>query len=356
MDYELNALLDEVAERDGSDLHLTAGLPPMARLDGSLVPLGEQVLKPEDTERLVYSLLTEHQREVFESRWEVDFAHTLPTSGRYRVNAYYQRGSVGAAFRYLPGEMRGFAGLGLPLEVMQRLSSLPRGLVLVTGPTGSGKSTTLAAMIDYMNRHREAHIMTVEDPIEYLHHHRNCMINQREVGADTHSFADGLKYVLRQDPDVILVGEIRDLDTVSAALTAAETGHLVLSSLHTQDAVQTIDRIIDMFPPAQQHQVRLQLSGSIQGVISQQLLPMHNQEGRALACEVMVATAAIANIIRESKTHQIQSMLQTGGNLGMHTMDQALAELVRSGKVSGDTALSRAVDPGHLKQMLGGPA
>jgi twitching motility protein PilT len=352
MAYELEELLDEVATRDGSDLHLTAGLPPMARLDGALVPMGTDRLTPTDTERLVYSLLTDHQRKVFENRWEVDFAHTLPSTGRFRVNAYFQRGSIGAAFRYLPADLRGFEELGLPVQAMERMADLPRGLLLVTGPTGSGKSTTLAAMIDYINDHREAHIMTVEDPIEYLHRHKRCMVNQREVGADTHSFADGLKYVLRQDPDVIMVGEMRDLDTVEAALTAAETGHLVLSSLHTQDAVQTIDRIIDMYPSTQQHQVRVQLAGTIQGAVSQQLLPRSGQSGRVLASEVLLATPGVTNLIRESKTHQIPTLLQIGHSLGMRTMDQSLTALVRAGKVTEATAMSQAVDPGLLKQMI----
>jgi twitching motility protein PilT len=351
--YDLSELLVSVAERDGSDLHLAAGLPPVARIDGRLVPFDGPVLEPRDTREIIYSIMSQSQREALETGWEEDFAYSVPDTGRFRVNAYYQRGAVGAAFRYIPKDMRGFAELGLPVRAMEEFSLKPRGLVLVTGPTGSGKSTTLAAVIDYINEHRQLHIMTVEDPIEYLHHHKECMVNQREVGTDTHSFADALKYVLRQDPDVILVGEMRDLETIQAALTAAETGHLVFATLHTQDTVQTIDRIVDVFPPYQQQQVRIQLSSTLQGVVSQQLLPISTGKGRAVAYEVLVPNPAIRNLIREGKAHQLTTVLQTGHQYGMNTMDQSLAELVRRGKITMDTAYSRAVDESTVRQMLG---
>jgi twitching motility protein PilT len=353
MEYDLTRLLVSAAERGGSDLHLTAGLPPVGRISGRLVPMDGPVLTPVDTRELVYSVMNQQQRESLETRWEEDFAYSVPATGRFRVNAYFQRGAVGAAFRFIPDRIMGFDELGLPVAVMEALSLKPRGLVLVTGPTGSGKSTTLAAMVDFINDRQALHIMTVEDPIEYLHQHRNCMVNQREVGADTHSFTDALKYVLRQDPDVILIGEMRDLETISAALTAAETGHLVLATLHTQDAVQTIDRVVDVFPAHQQQQVRVQLASTIQGVISQQLLPMNTQRGRVLAAEVLLANPAIRNLIREGKTHLVGQALETGRKFGMMTMDQSLADLVRRGKVTSEVALSQASDPQGVRQMLG---
>ena len=273
-------------------------------------------------------------------------------SARFRVNAYFQRGSIGAAFRLIPPSIRSFEELGLP-PIVEQFANRPRGFILVTGPTGSGKSTTLASIVDRINDTRSVHVITVEDPIEYLHEHKQAMVNQREVGSDTKSFAQALKYVLRQDPDVILIGEMRDLETVQAALTAAETGHLVFATLHTQDAAQTIDRIIDVFPPHQQQQVRIQLAGSLQGILSQQLLPTIDGLGRVLACEVLVPTPAIRNLIREAKTHQLATALQTGHQYGMVTMDESLADKYRRGLISYDTALAQAIDVAVLKQRLG---
>ncbi len=341
---DLNELLVKVLEQGVSDLHITVGVPPMMRLNGKLLPMTDIVLDAADAKAMIYSILRQDQRDAVERHREYDFAHSIPGRARFRVNVYYQRGSVGAAFRLIPGEILPFRQLGLPL-VIEQLARKPRGFVVVTGPTGSGKSTTLACMIDHINRTQAVHVMTVEDPIEYLHRHGKSMINQREVGADTESFSTALKYVLRQDPDVILIGEMRDLETVSAALTAAETGHLVLATLHTQDAIQTVDRIIDVFPPHQQQQVRVQLAGTLQGIISQQLLPTIDCRSRVVATEVLVPTPAIRNLIREGKTHQLLTVMQTGHQHGMCTMDESLADLYRRQLITLDTALSRAVDP-----------
>lgn len=349
---DLNELLMKLVERGGSDLHVTVGMPPVMRINGRLLPTEGDRLDQRDTKELLYAILTEEQREILERNWEFDFAYAVPGVARFRVNAYFQRNSVGAAFRHIPVEIKTFEDLRLP-RVMEDLCRKPRGFVLVTGPTGSGKSTTLATMVDFINANEEVHIMTVEDPIEYLHHHKKAMINQREVGSDTKSFSQALKYILRQDPDVILIGEMRDLETVQAALTAAETGHLVLATLHTQDAAQTIDRVVDVFPPYQQQQVRVQLAGTLQGILSQQLLPTIDGRGRVVACEVLVPTSGIRNMIREGKTHQLPSALQSGQQYGMVTMDQSLAELYRQGLVSLDCALQRAVDPNILKTLLG---
>ncbi len=341
---DLNDLLLEVLERGGSDLHITVGVPPMMRLNGKLMPLDAETLTSAETRDAVFSILSQEQRAVLEQEWEFDFAYAIPGEARFRVNAYYQRASVGAAFRLIPVEIRTVRELGLPV-ILEDFALKPRGLVLVTGPTGSGKSTTLAAMIHHVNANREDHIITVEDPIEYLHAHDKAMINQREIGSDTKSFSSALKYVLRQDPDVILIGEMRDLETVSAALTAAETGHLVFATLHTQDATQSIDRIIDVFPPYQQQQVRVQLAGTLQGVVSQQLLPRADGSGRTVAYEVLVPTPGIRNLIREGKTHQLPTAMQTGTKHGMVTMDHSLADRYRQGMITYDTALQRAVDP-----------
>jgi twitching motility protein PilT len=284
-------------------------------------------------QRILYAILTQQQREVFEENLELDFSYSLPGRARFRVNMYMQREAVGAAFRVIPFEIKNLDSLGIP-PVVSSFSSLPRGFVLVTGPTGSGKSTTLAALIDIANSTRHDHIMTVEDPIEFLHRHRNCLVNQREVGTDTHSFAEALKHVLRQDPDIILVGEMRDLETIQVALTAAETGHLVFATLHTQDAAQTVDRIIDVFPPHQQQQIRQQLAGTLQGVVCQTLCKTVDGRGRVAAVEVMVATPAIRNLIREGKTHQIYSAMQAGAQYGMQTLDQHLADLVKSHRIT----------------------
>jgi twitching motility protein PilT len=349
---DLNDLLVQVLEAGGSDLHITVGMPPVMRLQGKLVPMDGPKLDGAATRALVYAVMRQELRDALERRWELDFAYSIPGRGRFRVNVYYQRGSVGAAFRLIPGEIRSFSELGLP-QVLEQFACKPRGFVLVTGPTGSGKSTTLGSIIDYINANQSVHIMTVEDPIEYLHHHKRSMINQREVGSDTQSFGAALKYVLRQDPDVILIGELRDLETVQAALTAAETGHLVFATLHTQDAVQTIDRIIDVFPPHQQQQVRIQLSGTLQGIISQQLLPTIDGRGRVVATEVLVPTPGIRNMIREGKTHQLSTAMQTGHQYGMATMDEAIADLYRRQLIALDTAMARAVDPTVLRTLLG---
>src|SRR5436309_5164609 len=331
MNFDFADILIEVLDTGASDLHLTAGAKPMVREKGKLRPLEQfPILNPQDTREVVYSILNNDQRKRLETDWQIDLSYSVPGKARFRVNAYFQRASVGAVMRTIPQDIPRIEDLGVP-PVLLDMARKPRGFVLVTGPTGSGKSTTLAAMVDRINEERHEHIMTVEDPIEFLHRHKSCVVNQRELGTDAHSFSDALKAALRQDPDVILVGEMRDLETMSTALTAAETGHLVFATLHTQDAAQTVDRIIDSFPPAQQHQVRTQLSIALQGVVTQQLLPTADGRGRICACEVMVPTPAVRNLIREGKTHQLYSALQTGGNHGMQTMDAALADLVRSG-------------------------
>ncbi|MBE0476023.1 MAG: type IV pilus twitching motility protein PilT [Coriobacteriia bacterium] len=350
--YDLNDLLVMLNDRAGSDLHLSVGLPPVLRVHGALQPADGEGLTQSATKDLVYSVMTQEQREGLERNREIDFAYSVPGVARFRVNAYYQRASVGAAFRLIPKEIRSFVELGLP-RVLEEFSMKPRGLVLVTGPTGSGKSTTLAAMIDHINTHRELHVVTIEDPIEYLHQHKRSMVNQREIGSDTRSFATALKHVLRQDPDVILIGEMRDLETIAAALTAAETGHLVLATLHTQGAAQTIDRIVDVFPPHQQQQVRVQLSSSLQGVVSQQLLPTADGRGRIVAVETLSATSAVRNLVREAKAHQLDTVMQTGAQQGMVTMDLSLAELYGRGAVTLETAMQHSMDPSVLKQHVG---
>lgn len=349
---DMNELLRDADRRGASDVHITVGIPPMFRIDGRLVRTGYAPLVPEATRALVYAVMTEGQRRTLEQNLECDFAYSVPGAGRYRVNAYFQRGSVGAAFRLIPGSIRSIRDLGLPAE-LEELALRPRGLVLVTGPTGSGKSTTLAAMIDHINHRREQHVITVEDPIEYLHEHKCSVIEQREVGFDTKSFAEALRHVLRQDPDIILIGEMRDLETVSAALTAAETGHLVLATLHTQNASQTIDRIIDVYPAHQQQQIRVQLAGSLQGVVSQQLIPTSEGTGRAVACELLVATPGIRNLIREGKTHQLNTAIQTGTQHGMVTMDHALADMYKRGIIALEVALQHAVDTDDLNTLIG---
>jgi twitching motility protein PilT len=341
-------------ERGASDLHITAGTPPTIRLHGDLLRLDEYpVLDARGLQGMIYAILPQKMRERLEQELELDMSYSLPGRARFRVNVYFQRDSLGAAFRLIPYEIRSIDELELP-SVVADLARYPRGFVVVTGPTGSGKSTTLAAMVDIVNRERQAHIMTVEDPIEFLHKHNSCVVNQREVGADTHSFSQALKHVLRQDPDVILVGEMRDLETISTAITAAETGHLVFATLHTQDAPQTIDRIIDVFPPHQQQQVRVQLATTLQGVVTQQLLQTADGHSRAVSVEVLVCTPAVRNLIREGKVHQIYSIMQAGGRFGMQTMDQSLANLVKAGKVSQQLAYERCHDAEELNRLIGG--
>ena len=356
MSIDYSQVLLEVVTRNASDLHLTAGVPPVVRQRGSLVRLDDYPkLTPEDTREFIYSILTTDQRRRLENDLQLDFAYVVPGRARFRVNAYFQRSAVAAAFRLIPSVIVPIDQLGLP-AVVHDLARRPRGLVLVTGPTGSGKTTSLAAMLDEINRSRDEHIVTIEDPIEFVHAHQRCVINQRELGADAQSFAAALKAALRQDPDVILVGEMRDLETISTALTAAETGHLVFGTLHTQDAPQTIDRVIDVFPPEQQGQIRVQLSVTLQGVITQQLLPTADGSGRCAACEVLVPTPAVRNLIREGKIHQIPSIIQTGSAHGMQTMDAALATLVRSGRITQELAESRSSTPEELRRLLGGVA
>ena len=347
-------LLEIVLERRASDLHLTAGAPPTIRLHGDLIRLVDYpILSPRSLQGMIYAILPQKMRERLEGDLELDMSYALPGKARFRVNVYYQRDSIGAAFRLIPYEIKTVESLGLP-SVVTDLARYPRGFVVVTGPTGSGKSTSLAGMVDIVNRERSAHIMTVEDPIEFLHKHKQCIVNQREVGSDTHSFAQALKHVLRQDPDVILVGEMRDLETISTAITAAETGHLVFATLHTQDAPQTIDRIIDVFPPHQQQQVRVQLATTLQGVVTQQLLQTVDGLSRVVAVEVLICTPAVRNLIREGKVHQIYSIMQAGGRFGMQTMDQALANLVKEGKITQQLAYERSHDPEELNRLIGG--
>ena len=352
MDFDFADILINVMELGASDLHITAAAPPMVRLRGRLQPLDYPKLSPQDTREIVYSILTEEQRKRLENDWQIDFSYTIPGRARFRVNAFYQRATVGAAFRLIPTRMPQLKDLGVP-SVLEEFTKKPRGFVLVTGPTGSGKSTTLAAMLDLINSERHEHILTIEDPIEFLHPHKGCIVNQREIGSDAQSFGLGLKAALREDPDVILVGEMRDLETISTALTAAETGHLVFATLHTQDCAQTVDRIIDVFPPSQQDQVRVQLSVALQGVCTQQLLPTADGKGRILAAEVLVPTPAVRNLIREGKTHQIYSAIQTGASFGMQTMDTALAELVRRNVITRDLAEARSGSPDELRRLLG---
>jgi len=347
-------LLKEVFERGASDLHLTVGKPPTFRVNGKLVFSDYPPLSPQDTEEMARSLLDSERWQKFMEENELDFSTGISQVGRFRVNLYRQRGSCGLAIRALSFSIPSMEELGLPVSVLQKLASLPRGLILVTGPTGSGKSTTLASMIDYINSTRSCHIVTIEDPIEYLHTHKKSLVNQREVGSDTPSFESALVHALRQDPDVILVGEMRNLETVSIALQAAETGHLVMATLHTNNAPQSVDRIVDIFPPHQQLQVRVQLASCIQGIISQQLLPRVDGKGRVVACEVMIANSAIRNLIREGKSYQIYSVMQTNRAQGMITMDQALFELYKKGLVTWESALERAVDPKELLLWKGG--
>ncbi|MGI8802410.1 MAG: type IV pilus twitching motility protein PilT [Solirubrobacteraceae bacterium] len=356
MNIDFADVLMEMIGRRASDLHIAAGARPTVRVRGHLAALDDfPLLTPEDTREIVYSILSGEQRRRLENDLQLDFAYVIPGHARFRVNAYFQRSALGAAFRLIPTDLTSIDALGLP-PVVHDLTRKPRGIVLVTGPTGSGKSTSLAAMVDEINASRDEHIMTIEDPIEFLHAHKRCIVNQRELGTDATSFAAALKAALRQDPDVILVGEMRDLDTISTALTAAETGHLVFATLHTQDAPQTIDRIIDVFPAEQQNQIRVQLSVALQGVITQQLLPTADGVGRIVACEVLVPTPAVRNLIREGKIHQITSFMQTGSAHGMQTMDAALATLVRAGKITQRLAESRSSTPEELKRLLGASA
>jgi len=349
---EINELLEEVIKRGASDLHITVGVPPVLRINGVLQRMDLPKLSSDETREMVYSILTARQRETLEANLEFDLSYSVPGSARFRVNAYFQRNSLGAAFRIIPFRIKSIEELKLPL-IVKEFARLPRGFVLITGPTGQGKSTTLAAIIDLVNSTREEHIMTVEDPIEFLHLHKKCVVNQREVGADTHSFANALKYVLRQDPDVILIGEMRDLETISTALTAAETGHLVLATLHTQDAPQTIDRIVDVFPTFQQSQVRLQLASTIQAIVTQQLVSTKDRKSRIPATEVMIATSAIRNMIRDARVHQIYSAMQAGGQHRMQTMDASLAALYKAGQISYETALARSHNKDDFRRLAG---
>lgn len=348
---ELLELIKIGTDKKASDIHITVGLPPILRINGKLTKLEHDILRPEDTKELVYKSLNKNLIETLERNGEVDTSFSSPGVGRFRINAYKQRGSYGMAFRIIPLEIPSMEELRLP-KVVSDFAKLPRGLILVTGPTGSGKSTTLASMIDQINKERNCHILTLEDPIEYLHKHQNSIVNQREIGTDSLNFANGLRAALRQDPDVILVGEMRDLDTISIAITAAETGHLVLSTLHTVGAAKTIDRIIDVFPPYQQQQVRIQLSGVIQGIISQQLLPRVDNDGRVPAFEIMKSTAAINNLIREGKIHQIDTAIQTGAKYNMQTMDNSLLELYRKGFISKEIVLTQSINREYVMKYL----
>jgi twitching motility protein PilT len=348
----LHQLLKAMIDKGASDLHITTGSPPQLRIDGELAPLRLPPLDPVQTKQLCYSILTDAQKLRFEEDQELDLSFGVKNLARFRANIFMQRGAVGAAFRVIPFQIKTFQDLGVP-PVVAEMCNKPRGLILVTGPTGSGKSTTLAAMIDKINQEDHGHIVTIEDPIEYLHPHKNCVVNQREVGADTQSFKRALKYILRQDPDVVLIGEMRDLETIEAALTVAETGHLAFATLHTNSAVQTINRIIDVFPPHQQSQVRAQLSFVLEGVLCQTLLPRASGAGRVLAMEVLIPNAAIRNLIREDKLHQVYSQMQIGqAKHGMQTFNQALAQLYLRRHITLEEAMARTSDAEELKTML----
>lgn len=347
----MNDLLLLMVQKKASDLHMTVGVPPCVRVDGILNQTNLEKLNSDTVQRLVYSLLSDAQKQRFESENELDVSFGIKGLGRVRMNVYRQRGSVGAALRSVPTRFMSFDEIGLPPAVGE-LVNLPRGLVLVTGPTGSGKTTTMASLIDYINENRKCHIVTVEDPIEYVHSHKQSIVNQRELGADTPSFASALKFALRQDPDVILVGEMRDPETISAAITIAETGHLVFSSLHTNDAASTVNRILDSFPSERQHQVRSQLSMTLQAIISQALLSSSSGVGRVLACEFLMVTPAVRNLIREQKLEQIYISMQTGSKAGMQTMNQSLISLVSRNKITPEEALSISPDPEEIRRLL----
>lgn len=352
MDFTLNQLLHTMIEQRASDLHITTGSPPQLRIDGRLIPLKTANLMPADTRELCLQALDERQKEILDKNHEVDCSFGVPNLGRFRANVYYQRGAVAGAFRFIPFEIPALESLGLPAADIRPLCFKTRGLFLVTGPTGSGKSTTLAAMLDVINQEKRCHIVTLEDPIEYLHKHKKSLVNQREVHQDTFSFHNALRYLLRQDPDVVLIGEMRDRETVEAALEVAETGHMVFSTLHTNSAVQTINRIVDVFPPHQHDQVRAQLSFVLEGVISQQLVPRRNAPGRALAYELLIPNQAIRNLIREDKLHQVYSIMQISQKQGIRTLNQSLALLTVSGQITLDEAVSRCTDYDELVSLL----
>ncbi|MGZ4363276.1 MAG: type IV pilus twitching motility protein PilT [Gaiellaceae bacterium] len=348
----IDELLEHMVERDASDLHVTVGTPPVIRVRGEMERLDEFApLTSEDTQQLLYRILTSEQQKQLEIKRQLDFSHSIPGLARFRVNVYFQRESIGGAFRLIPAELKTLEELGMP-PTLHLLTDKPRGLVLVTGPTGSGKSTTLAALIDEINRNRSEHILTIEDPIEFLHRHKRCIVNQREIGPDAVSFAEALRAALRQDPDVILVGEMRDLETIATALTAAETGHLVFGTLHTQSAPSTIDRIIDVFPAEQQEQIRIQLASSLQGVITQALLPTADGMGRVPALEVLLPDDAVRNLVRQGKVEQIYSVMQTNTSRGMQTMEQSLADLIQRGVVTFEVGLTRSSRPQQLIGVL----
>ncbi len=348
----IEELLELLIRRDGSDLHISSGAAPMLRIDGKLVATEHDILRPEETKTIAYSVLNSDQIAKFEKNLELDTSFGIEGLGRFRTNVFMQRGSVACVMRVIPFEMKNFEELGLNRKVCEYLCNLPKGLILVTGATGSGKSTTLASMIDYINQTREAHVVTIEDPIEFIHRNKSCLFNQREIHSDTHGFKNALRSVLRQDPDIILVGEMRDAETIESALTLAETGHLTFATLHTSDAIQTINRIIDVFPAFQQQQIRTQLSFSLQAVFCQQLLPKSNNRGRVLAAEVLIANSAARSLIREDKVHQIYSVMQTGGKYGMNTMNQSLYDLYRDNQITYDDAISRSLDPEDLRRMF----
>ena len=348
----IDELLEHMVERDASDLHVTVGTPPVIRVRGEMERLDEfGALTSEDTQQLLYRILSSEQQKHLELKRQLDFSHSIPGLARFRVNVYFQRESIGAAFRLIPAELKTLEELGMP-STLHLLTDKPRGLVLVTGPTGSGKSTTLAALIDEINRNRSEHILTIEDPIEFLHRHKRCIVNQREIGPDAASFAEALRAALRQDPDVILVGEMRDLETIATALTAAETGHLVFGTLHTQSAPSTIDRIIDVFPAEQQEQIRIQIASSLQGVITQALLPTADGMGRVPALEVLLPDDAVRNLVRQGKVEQIYSVMQTNTSRGMQTMEQSLADLIQRGVVTFEVGLTRSSRPQQLIGVL----
>jgi len=352
MDMNLRDMLADMIQKGASDLHLTVGMQPVLRVDGEIEPQGEERLSPELARKLAYSIMNEDQRSRFEKTKELDFSFGIPNLSRFRANVYLQRGVVSMAIRQIPFEILNFDQLGLP-EAVRELAKKTQGLILVTGPTGSGKSTTLASMVDWINQNRSGHIITIEDPIEYLHQHRRCIVNQREVRADTESFSVALRHVLRQDPDVILIGEMRDLETVQAAMTIAETGHLCLATLHTNSAYESIHRIIDIFPAERQAQVRAQLAFVMQGVVTQELIPRAKGAGRVLSAEILVCTQAIKSAVREGKVHQVYGMMQAGTKYGMKTMNQSLYELYVNRQITLEDALARSRDPQELQLMIG---